>query len=131
MKQNQVDQEILMSGDDAIGRGAIEAGISLATSYPGTPATEILEYIARNFTGPVEWAVNEKVALETAIGTSYAGKRAICSMKHVGLNVASDPLMTVAYLEHILHRMNRIRAFMRNLQKFPALNRAIHRKPRI
>ncbi len=98
MKQNQVDQEILMSGDDAIGRGAIEAGISLATSYPGTPATEILEYIARNFTGPVEWAVNEKVALETAIGASYAGKRAICSMKHVGLNVASDPLMTAAYL---------------------------------
>ncbi len=87
-----------MLGDDAIGRGAIEAGISLATSYPGTPATQILEYIARNFSGEVEWAVNEKVALETAIGASYAGKRAICSMKHVGLNVASDPLMTAAYL---------------------------------
>jgi indolepyruvate ferredoxin oxidoreductase alpha subunit len=88
----------ILSGDDAIGRGAIEAGISLATSYPGTPATEILEYIAHHFTGDAEWAVNEKVAFETAIGASYAGKRSICSMKHVGLNVASDPLMTAAYL---------------------------------
>jgi len=98
VKQDQMNKDILLSGDDAIGRGAIEAGISLATSYPGTPATEILEYIARHFTGDVEWAVNEKVAFETAIGASYAGKRAICSMKHVGLNVASDPLMTIAYL---------------------------------
>jgi indolepyruvate ferredoxin oxidoreductase, alpha subunit len=98
VKQNEMNREILLSGDDAIGRGAIEAGISLATSYPGTPATEILTYIARNFTGDAEWSVNEKVALETAIGASYTGKRAICSMKHVGLNVASDPLMTIAYL---------------------------------
>jgi len=97
VKQDQMNKDIL-SGDDAIGRGAIEAGISLATSYPGTPATEILQYIAHNFTGDAEWAVNEKVAFETAIGASYAGKRAICSMKHVGLNVASDPLMTIAYL---------------------------------
>lgn len=98
MKQNQANHIIVMLGDDAIGRGAIEAGISLATSYPGTPATQILEYIARNFAGEVEWAVNEKVSLETAIGTSYAGKRALCSMKHVGLNVASDALMTASYL---------------------------------
>lgn len=98
VKEYQEGQEIIMLGDDAIGRGAIEAGISLATGYPGTPATQILEYIAHNFSGDVEWAVNEKVALETAIGTSYTGKRAICSMKHVGLNVASDPLMTAAYL---------------------------------
>ena len=97
MKQNQLKKDLL-SGDDAIGRGAIEAGISLATSYPGTPATEILQYIAHNFTGDAEWSVNEKVAFETAIGASYAGKRSICSMKHVGLNVASDPLMTAAYL---------------------------------
>ena len=97
MKQNQLNKDFL-SGDDAIGRGAIEAGISLATSYPGTPATEILQYIAHNFTGDAEWAVNEKVAFETAIGASYAGKGSICSMKHVGLNVASDPLMTAAYL---------------------------------
>jgi indolepyruvate ferredoxin oxidoreductase, alpha subunit len=98
VKQNEMNKEILLSGDDAIGRGAIEAGISLATSYPGTPATEILTYIARHFTGDAEWSVNEKVAFETAIGASYAGKRAICSMKHVGLNVAADPLMTIAYL---------------------------------
>ncbi len=98
MKQNSQMNKELLSGDEAIGRGAIEAGISLATSYPGTPATEILEYIAHNFTGDAEWAVNEKVAFETAIGASYAGKRAICSMKHVGLNVAADPLMTAAYL---------------------------------
>jgi indolepyruvate ferredoxin oxidoreductase, alpha subunit len=98
VKQDQANKAILLSGDDAIGRGAIEAGISLATSYPGTPATEILTYIAKNFDGDAEWSVNEKVALETAIGASYAGRRAICSMKHVGLNVASDPLMTIAYL---------------------------------
>ena len=97
VKQNQTNKDLL-TGDDAIGRGAIEAGISMATSYPGTPATEILEYISHNFTGDVEWAVNEKVAFETAIGASYAGKRALCSMKHVGVNVASDPLMTAAYL---------------------------------
>jgi len=97
VKQDQMNKDIL-SGDDAIGRGAIEAGISLATSYPGTPATEILQYIAHHFDGDAEWAVNEKVAFETAIGASYAGKRAICSMKHVGVNVASDPLMTAAYL---------------------------------
>lgn len=89
---------VLLSGNEAIGRGAIESGISLATSYAGTPATDILEYIARNFPGNAEWAVNEKVALETAIGASYANKRVICSMKHVGLNVAADPLMTASYL---------------------------------
>jgi indolepyruvate ferredoxin oxidoreductase alpha subunit len=88
----------LLSGNEAIGRGAIDAGISVATSYPGTPATEILEYIAANADGiHAEWSVNEKVALETAIGASYAGVRAICSMKHVGVNVAADPLMTLAY----------------------------------
>jgi indolepyruvate ferredoxin oxidoreductase, alpha subunit len=95
---NKVFTKELLSGNDAIGRGAIEAGISLATSYPGTPATEILQYIAGHFSGKAEWSINEKVALETAIGASYAGKRAICSMKHVGLNVAADPLMTSAYL---------------------------------
>lgn len=89
---------MLMSGNEAIGRGAIEAGISFAVSYPGTPATDILEYLARSFPGPVQWAVNEKVALETAVGVSYTGRRVVCSMKHVGLNVAADPLMTAAYL---------------------------------
>ncbi|MBN2015080.1 MAG: indolepyruvate oxidoreductase [Candidatus Altiarchaeota archaeon] len=88
----------LLSGNEAIARGAIDAGISIATSYPGTPSTEILEYIAANADGiHAEWSVNEKVALETAIGASYSGVRAICSMKHVGVNVAADPLMTLAY----------------------------------
>lgn len=91
-------KKVLMTGNEAIGRGAIEAGISFASSYPGTPSTDILEYLAKNFSGPAQWAINEKVALETAIGASYAGKRAVCSMKHVGVNVAADPLMTAAYL---------------------------------
>ncbi|MBF0330121.1 MAG: indolepyruvate oxidoreductase [Nitrospirae bacterium] len=95
MKDNNIK---LMSGNEAIGRGAIEAGISIAVSYPGTPSTDILEYLARNFEGPAQWVLNEKIALETAIGVSYTGKRAICSMKHVGVNVAADPLMTAAYL---------------------------------
>lgn len=91
-------KRMLMSGNEAIGRGAIEAGISMAVSYPGTPSTDILEYLAKNFSGPAQWAVNEKVALEVAVGVSYTGRRVICSMKHVGLNVAADPLMTAAYL---------------------------------
>ncbi len=98
MKKLNIANMELLSGNEAIGRGAIEAGLSLATSYAGTPATDILEYIAHNFRGDAEWAVNEKVALETAIGASYANKRVLCSMKHVGLNVAADPLMTIAYL---------------------------------
>ncbi len=98
MGQTDKPNMALLSGNEAIGRGAIESGISLATSYAGTPATEILEYIARNSPGDAEWAVNEKVALETAIGASYANKRVLCSMKHVGLNVAADPLMTASYL---------------------------------
>ncbi len=88
----------LMTGNEAIARGAIEAGLSYASSYPGTPATEILEYLAKHFKGRAEWAVNEKVAYETAVGVSYTGRRALVSMKHVGLNVAADPLMTSAYL---------------------------------
>jgi len=96
MTQNP--KKALLIGNEAIGRGAIEAGISFATSYAGTPATQILEYLAGHCSGQVEWAVNEKVALETAVGASYAGRRVICSMKHVGLNVAADPLMTAAYL---------------------------------
>ncbi|MEJ5226701.1 thiamine pyrophosphate-dependent enzyme [Thermodesulfovibrio sp.] len=88
----------LMLGTSAIALGAIEAGISYATSYPGTPATQILEYIAQNSNVKAEWSVNEKVAYEVAYGVSLTGKRVLCSMKHVGLNVASDPFMTSAYL---------------------------------
>jgi len=87
----------LMSGNEAIARGAYEAGVRVATGYPGTPATEILQSLSA-FPGlHAEWSVNEKVALEVASGASIAGARAICAMKHVGLNVASDPLMTLSY----------------------------------
>lgn len=88
----------LMTGNEAIARGAYEAGVRYASAYPGTPSTEILENIALYKENIVaEWAVNEKVALETVIGASMAGARAIASMKHVGVNVAADPLFTVAY----------------------------------
>jgi indolepyruvate ferredoxin oxidoreductase alpha subunit len=93
-----IQKKELMTGNEAIARGAIEAGLSYASSYPGTPATEILEYLAKHFKGRAEWSVNEKVAYETALGASYTGRRALVSMKHVGLNVAADPLMTSAYL---------------------------------
>jgi indolepyruvate ferredoxin oxidoreductase, alpha subunit len=88
----------LMTGNEAVARGAYEAGIVFASAYPGTPSTEILENMALYKDEIVtEWACNEKVALETAIGASIAGARAIAAMKHVGVNVAADPLMTFAY----------------------------------
>ena len=93
-------QEILL-GDEAVARGAIDAGLSCAYAYPGTPSTEIFEtidaYVKANRL-PIKglWSTNEKVALEEAVGVSYAGKRALVSMKHVGLNVAADPFMNVA-----------------------------------
>ena len=88
--------EVLL-GDEAVARGAIDAGISGAYSYPGTPATEIFEYVERfakkDNSVHKRWSANEKVAYEEALGMSYMGKRAIISMKHVGLNVAADPFM--------------------------------------
>ncbi|OYT55117.1 MAG: indolepyruvate ferredoxin oxidoreductase subunit alpha [Candidatus Altiarchaeales archaeon ex4484_2] len=92
-------KKVVLSGNESIARGALESGITLATGYPGTPSTEILEYIAAKAGRDVhaEWAVNEKVALETAVGASYSGVRALCCMKHVGVNVAADPLVTLAY----------------------------------
>jgi len=84
----------LMSGNDAIARGAWEAGVRVATSYPGTPSTEILESMATYPGVHAQFSVNEKVAIEVAIGASMSGVRAICSMKHVGMNVASDAFMT-------------------------------------
>ena len=83
-----------MSGNEAVARGAWEAGCRVAAAYPGTPSTEILEYAATYADLYAEWSVNEKVALEVAIGASLAGSRSMCAMKHVGLNVASDALMT-------------------------------------
>jgi len=87
----------LMLGNEAIARGVYEAGATVATAYPGTPSTEITENIAKYDEIYSEWAPNEKVALEVAIGASVAGARAVCAMKHVGLNVAADPLFTASY----------------------------------
>lgn len=87
----------LMLGNEAVARGAYEAGCSVASAYPGTPSTEITENIAKYDEIYSEWAPNEKVAMEVAIGASISGARAICAMKHVGLNVAADPLFTVSY----------------------------------
>lgn len=87
----------LMLGNEAVARGAYEAGVTVAAAYPGTPSTEITENIAKYDEIYSEWSPNEKVALEVAIGASIAGARSICSMKHVGLNVAADPLFTVSY----------------------------------
>jgi indolepyruvate ferredoxin oxidoreductase alpha subunit len=90
---------ILLTGDEAVARGAWEAGVSFASAYPGTPSTEILESIGELYGDDIvaEWAPNEKAALEAAIGASVLGGRALAAMKHVGVNVAADPLFTVAY----------------------------------
>ncbi|MBK8743069.1 MAG: indolepyruvate ferredoxin oxidoreductase subunit alpha [Betaproteobacteria bacterium] len=102
--QEQADEQAQdtrpLTGNEAIARGAWEAGVRVAAAYPGTPSTEILESLARY---PVEhlyaeWSTNEKVALDVAIGASFAGSRALASMKHVGLNVAADAFMSQAYI---------------------------------
>ena len=91
--------KLLMTGNEAIARGAYEAGVKFASAYPGTPSTEILENVAIYKENIVaEWATNEKVALEAAIGGSIAGARTMASMKHVGVNVAADPLFTFSYI---------------------------------
>ena len=87
----------LLLGNEAVARGAWEAGVNVVSSYPGTPSTEITENIAKYDEVFCEWAPNEKVATEVAIGAAVAGARSMCCMKHVGVNVAADPLFTVAY----------------------------------
>ena len=87
----------LMLGNEAFARGLYEAGCSFVSSYPGTPSTEITEYAAKYGEIYAEWAPNEKVAMESAFGACVAGKRSFCGMKHVGLNVAADPLFTITY----------------------------------
>lgn len=87
----------LMTGNEALVRGAWEAGVNFASAYPGTPSTEILENMSGYKEVYSEWAPNEKVALEAAIGASIAGARSMASMKHVGLNVAADPLFSFVY----------------------------------
>jgi indolepyruvate ferredoxin oxidoreductase alpha subunit len=86
---------LFMSGNEAVARAVWESGCRVAAAYPGTPSTEMLEEIAGYPDIYAEWSVNEKVSLEVAIGAAYAGSRAFCAMKHVGLNVASDALMTL------------------------------------
>ncbi|MRS12431.1 MAG: indolepyruvate ferredoxin oxidoreductase subunit alpha [Actinobacteria bacterium] len=86
-----------MSGNEAVARGAWEAGVAVGVGYPGTPSTEVLENLVRYDGVRCEWAPNEKVAAEVAGGVSFGGRRALVTMKHVGLNVAADPLFTQAY----------------------------------
>jgi indolepyruvate ferredoxin oxidoreductase alpha subunit len=89
--------KMLMLGNEAVARGLYEAGVSVVSSYPGTPSTEITEYAAQYDELYAEWAPNEKVAMEVAFGAAFGGKRSFCGMKHVGLNVAADPLFTISY----------------------------------
>ena len=95
-----MSQRFLM-GNEAIALGALHAGVNVVSGYPGTPSTEILETIAKNNKDSsvyVEWSVNEKAALEVGAGAAYSGARSLVTMKQVGLNVASDPLMSLAYV---------------------------------
>lgn len=94
---SNINNKVLMLGNKAVARGLYEAGCSVISSYPGTPSTEITEEAAKFEEIYCEWAPNEKVALEAALGAAIGGKRAFCAMKHVGLNVAADPLFTSSY----------------------------------
>ena len=91
-------KRLLLTGDEAVALAARDVGVALGTGYPGTPSTEILECFSK-LGGKAQWAPNEKVALEVALGVAFAGARAIATMKHVGLNVAADPLFTAAYTD--------------------------------
>lgn len=97
--RNNMHKEFLM-GNEAIAMGAVAAGVTLVSGYPGTPSTEVLETIAKNKLTDtyVEWSVNEKAAVEVAAGAAYSGARCMVTMKQVGLNVASDPLMSLEYI---------------------------------
>jgi len=95
-KTSSESERLLLSGNEAVAQAALDAGVLLGTGYPGTPSTEILETFAR-IGGRAQWAPNEKVAMEVAIGVAFAGARTLVTMKHVGLNVAADPLFTAAY----------------------------------
>ncbi|MCR5686363.1 MAG: indolepyruvate ferredoxin oxidoreductase subunit alpha [Lachnospiraceae bacterium] len=93
-----MSEKKLMLGNEAIARGAWEAGVKVSAAYPGTPSTEISENLVKYDEVYCEWSPNEKVAMEVAIGASFAGVRSLASMKHVGVNVAADPLYTVSYI---------------------------------
>jgi indolepyruvate ferredoxin oxidoreductase alpha subunit len=95
-------EKLMLLGDEALAQGALDAGISGFYAYPGTPSTEIVEYVQRSRQAEAagvhrKWSSNEKTAVESAIGMSYAGKRTMACMKHVGLNVAADPFMNSAF----------------------------------
>ena len=98
MEEHNLSKQQIMLGNQAIARGAYEAGVKVSAAYPGTPSTEISENIINYKEIYAEWSPNEKVAMEVAIGASISGVRSLCSMKHVGVNVASDPLFTVSYI---------------------------------
>ncbi|MFA6378483.1 MAG: indolepyruvate ferredoxin oxidoreductase subunit alpha, partial [Candidatus Omnitrophota bacterium] len=90
-------KKVLFSGNEALAQGAYEAGLKVAAAYPGTPSTEILQYLARFNDVDTQWSVNEKVAFEVALGAAIGGVRSLYASKHVGINVAMDPMMTSAY----------------------------------
>ncbi|MCF0142616.1 MAG: indolepyruvate ferredoxin oxidoreductase subunit alpha, partial [Parasporobacterium sp.] len=91
--------KMIMTGNEAVARGAYEAGVNFAAAYPGTPSTEILENIAKSYKKDIycQWSPNEKVAAEACVGAAIGGARAMCTFKHVGMNVAADPIFTNAY----------------------------------
>ena len=92
-------KKVIMLGNEAIARGAYEAGVKVSAAYPGTPSTEISEYLVQYKEDLYcEWSPNEKVATEVAVGASIAGTRAMSCMKHVGFNVAADPAYSVSYM---------------------------------
>ena len=94
VEPRSADLRQFISGNEAVAQAARDAGVKVAAAYPGTPSTEILEYVSKYPDMYSEWSINEKVSLEVAIGASLAGSRALCAMKHVGMNVASDAFMT-------------------------------------
>ena len=95
--------DTVLLGDEAVALGAIHAGLTAAYAYPGTPSTEILEYLLKRFqtngAPHAAWCCNEKTAYEEALGVSFAGRRALVAMKHVGLNVAADPFINSALVD--------------------------------
>ena len=98
MERGLCEEAVLLSGNEALAQGAYEQGVGLAASYPGTPATEILEYLSRFPEVDSQWSVNEKIAFEVTLSASIAGMRSLFASKHVGINVAMDSLMTSAYI---------------------------------
>ena len=130
-------KEFLM-GNEAIALGAIAAGVNLVSGYPGTPSSEVLETVAKRRTNNiyVEWSVNEKAALEVAAGASYTGARSLVTMKQVGLNVASDPLMSLEYVGIkggmvvlSLPRQNKTQDISQHFPSCHVLIRHLRRKP--